>query len=119
MTIVRVHGLEFIRTGSCTLCGGCDHECSQCPHSKPVDGTWLCGIQGSKAEVCQLCTSDKTSPFYDQGKPVTHEVCEGFPQHPWLTVVREGKCGYKFSRVDGKPMDTIPFLSGKAFLRPD
>lgn len=104
------HGIQFERTGSCTNCGGCDSDCSNCPHGKLTDGKWLCEIYETRGEVCKYCTENKDSSWYRDGKEVTHQVCIDFPNHPWLNVVRKGVCTYQFRRVDNKSMDTLPFV---------
>lgn len=91
----RVHGVNYIRTGSCKRCGEC--EKTTCPHLAQ-EGTLSCCLihEKDRAAVCEECTNDKNSYFYRGGRPVTHQVCIVFPDHPFLRVIKEGICGYKF-----------------------
>ena len=108
-----VHGITFVRSGKCTNCGGCDSKCGVCPHGKRVDGVWYCSIYEKLGEYCETCTFNKDSFWYHNGESVNHDICKTFPNHPWIKVVRNGKCTYKFVRKDGKSMNSIPFVGGK------
>ena len=95
-----VHGVPFIRTGSCRRCGACNCEKFNCPHfSWDFEHKTLCSIHNTLTEVCKICTHDKKSGWYRQGKPVIHQACADFPNHPWLNVIKEGKCGYIFTEI--------------------
>ena len=96
----KVHGVEFVRSGLCNQCDGCDPDCLDCPHGeKREDGKVYCKIQDSKTEVCDHCTNNPDSKWYKNGEKITHQVCEDFPNHPWLKVIKSGKCNYKFEVV--------------------
>ena len=111
----KVHGIDFERTGDCTQCGGCDAECSTCPHGELKGKKWYCSIYDpdTRGKVCDYCTNNPDSSWYRNGDPVTHQVCIDFPDHPWIGVVRSGECAYKFTRKDTQSMDTVPFVDGK------
>jgi len=95
-----VHGVPFIRTGECNRCGACNCEKWNCPHfSKDVDSKTVCAIHNTLTEVCKICTRDKKSGWYDFGKPVIHQVCADFPNHPWLNVIKNKQCGYIFTEI--------------------
>jgi len=110
----KVHGIDFERTGNCNQCGGCDHECSICPHGELKNGKWDCNIRTPdiRSKVCEHCTTNIDSHWYKEGKNVTHQVCIDFPNHPWLNVIRSGKCAYNFTRKDNNSMDNLPFVKG-------
>jgi hypothetical protein len=107
MNIVIVsHGIPFIRTGHCLQCGACG--CGECPHHYERRGKHLCAVYDRREAVCAACSEAA-------GAGVTHESCIGFPDNPWIRVVREGICGYTFERVDGGSMDDLPFLNGEPY----
>jgi len=100
--IIKSHGIEFIRTGSCNQCGACGCDKEPCPHHFEWDGKHWCEIYEHRDEYCEQCETD-------------HLSCIGFPDNPWIRVVREGICGYKFERVDGGSMNDLPFLNGEPY----
>ena len=107
-----VHGISFKRTGKCNHCGACCVN-EDCRHFSWDSEIGVCDIYETLGDVCILCTEDKTCDFYNDGKPITHKMCADFPQHPWLVVIKSGKCGYAFTRLDdkGKVSDEpLPFL---------
>ena len=63
--------------------------------------------------MCDYCTNNSESRWYNDGKDVTHQVCVDFPDHPWLHVVRKGLCNYQFKKVNNQSMDDLPFVDGK------
>ena len=106
--LFTVHGIEFERSGECTRCTGCSERClNHCPHGKPDrNGGSICTVHSRKHLPCKEC-SDKSKRL------VTHQVCIDFPDHPWLHVMRSGKCeGYSFKRTDGGSVDELPFVDG-------
>ena len=109
----RVHGIDFVRTGDCHRCGACNCEKFHCPHfSKDLGNLAVCSIQDTKADVCEICTKDTESGFYRDGKPVTHQMCADFPDHPFLHVIRNGVCGYYFKRLNEvreESIEPLPF----------
>jgi len=84
-----VHKVPFVRTGSCNRCGICcvDEKCS---HYQVINKLPTCMIYNKRAEVCKKC-----SILEDE----THKVCIDFPDHPWLKVIRNGECSYKFEEI--------------------
>ena len=109
-TIIVSHGIKFIRKGECNQCGRC--ECEECPHHFRKRGKSYCSIYDARDEVCQIC-SEKF------GDLTTHQSCIGYPDNPWIRLVRRGNCAYKFERADGGSMDDLPFLHGKPYLMTD
>jgi hypothetical protein len=107
------HGIDFKRSGSCIRCGSCCK--STCPHLSWDQAIAICdlgGIDEAKPGVCSTCTADENSPWYDGGEDVTHAVCEDFPNHPFLSVVKSDVCGFSFQRLDikGRPSgEPLPF----------
>lgn len=95
MKIIESHDIKFIRTGKCKRCGACEKK--KCPHFSMVNGLATCDVYEKRDEVCQLCTNDSHSIWYDQGKPVTHSSCKEFPDGPFCRVVLKGICGFKFT----------------------
>jgi len=97
-TTHKVHGVNFVRTGSCNQCKGCEPDCIACPHGeRKADGKVYCKIQDTKEDVCDYCTNNSDSEWYKKGREVTHQVCIDFPDHPWLGVIKKGICNYKFT----------------------
>lgn len=73
-----------------------------------VDGKPFCTIHSSRHLVCEEC-SDK----FQGGKETTHQVCIDFPNHPWLWVIKEDICGYRFVRLDEEgniSKEPLPFM---------
>jgi hypothetical protein len=91
-----VHGIEFIRLGSCQQCGACGCDKEPCPHWHEIDGKHWCAI-------------------YNEREGTEWANCILFPDNPWIRVVRTGRCGYSFTRADGGSMDDLPFLFGKPY----
>jgi len=79
----EAHGVLFIRTGSCKQCGRC--EDGFCPHLD--EETFKCLIHEQKQEWCDECGG-------------THQECHDFPKHPWVKVIEEGICGFKFEPLN-------------------
>ena len=104
MTVLKVHGIKFIRTGKCKQCGACG--CGDCPHHTEADGLHWCDIYDKRREKC-LCSQTDND--------LTHSNCIGYPDNPWIGVVRQGICGYTFERADGGSMDDLPFLDDKPY----
>lgn len=97
----RVHGISFSRSGECNRCGGCNCEKLNCRHfSWDENHLAVCDVQGRKEKVCQACTKDENGVWYNGGKPVTHQMCADYPDHPWLKGIVNGNCGYTFTRID-------------------
>ena len=96
-----VHSVAFHRSGECNRCGACNCEKLNCRHfSWDEKGLVTCDIHDKKTEVCKECTNDKDAFCYMNGALVTHQMCEDYPDHPWLTVIREGKCEFRFEKID-------------------
>ena len=102
------HGIPFIRTGTCVQCGACG--CGDCPHHIVRDGKHWCDVYDERDRVCEICTEI-------EGEEIDHAGCIGYPDNPWIRVVRQGVCAYTFKREDGGSMDDIPFLNGKPYLK--
>ena len=100
---IVAHGIAFYRRGACQQCGACG--CGRCPHHYEADGLHWCDVYDHRDEVCVRCSRVA-------GEQRTHASCIGFPDNPWIAVVRDGTCGYWFERVDGGSMDDLPFLDG-------
>lgn len=90
----RCHGVDYIRTGQCNRCGACEKD--NCPHLSWKEGLATCDMQLQKHEVCTSCSSNEDAYFFKAGRDVTHQICVDFPNHPFLRVIKEGICGYKF-----------------------
>ena len=112
---VQVHGCKFLRSGECNNCGGCDHECSVCPHGFQSGGKWLCNIHepDTRLDVCDICTNNSGACWYRGGSPVTHEVCFNFPDQPLVHVVLSGICAYNFVPLDQENNDKFEVLRNK------
>ena len=100
------HGIRFERWGSCRQCGACG--CGECPHHFVRVGLHWCAVYEEREQVCATCSAAA-------GEPVSHASCIGFPDNPWIMVVRTGECGYWFERADGGSMDDLPFLNGQPY----
>lgn len=104
--IVVSHGIRFIRHGSCTQCGACG--CNKvCPHYYSSDGKSWCSIYDKREEVCPVCSTEE--------EEIMHESCIGYPDNPWITLVRNGTCSFWFEREDAGSMDDILFLNGEPY----
>lgn len=81
----EVHGIRFIRTGSCVSCGACgcdrDDDGSPCPHLKVSGPNQTCRIYDTRDEVCVTCGHD-------------HQYCIDFPTHPFTSAEIRATCGY-------------------------
>jgi len=102
--LVDVHGYTFIRIGHCGQCGACGCDKGPCPHHYVEGGLHWCSIYDQREEFCEVCGTD-------------HASCIWFPDNPWIGVVRDGVCGFRFRRADGGSMDDLPFLFGEPYLR--
>ena len=96
------HGIEFIRSGYCRQCGACGCDNEPFSHHLMFVGKHWCDIYNERDRYCEKCKTD-------------HASCVGFPDNPWIHVVRRGICGFTFERVDGGSMDDLPFLWGKPY----
>lgn len=105
-----IHGCAFTRTGSCNGCGLCG--CDKCLHAKKDGDTYTCTIYDKRAEVCEECTNNPDSDWYGGGDDVTHQQCIDFPSHPFVWVINEGKCGYKFT-VDKQDKEKLSKIEVK------
>ena len=110
MDIVTCHGFSFYRSGHCRQCGACGCGKEPCPHLFEYGDKVWCAIYNERHLVCEVCSEVA-------GESMTHESCIGFPDNPWIGVVRSGACGFTFERVDGGSMDDLPFLYGESWLR--
>jgi hypothetical protein len=108
--MVTAHGYEFVRSGHCRQCGACGCGKRPCPHHYTKEGKHCCDVYPVRFLVCASCSEAA-------GEEVTHAGCVGFPDNPWIGVVRDGTCGYSFRRADGGSMDDLPFLGGEPYLR--
>lgn len=102
--MIQAHGIWFIRAGECTQCGACGCNKEPCPHWYERGGLSWCDRYNMRGEYCDRCETD-------------HGSCIGFPDNPWIGVVRSGACGFTFRRVDGRSMDDLPFLFGEPYIR--
>lgn len=100
MNIFKVHGVTFERTGKCKRCGQCEKK--DCPHFSIKNGLATCDIYNKRNEVCKSCSSNEKGIWWRKGNPITHAVCKKFPNHPFLRVIMEGICGYKFKPLTKK-----------------
>ena len=105
-TLYTVHGINFERTGECNQCKGCSDRCIECPHGESTETGSKCTIYDTRHLYCSECSKIHQRPF-------THQGCIDFPNHPWLHVIRDGICNYKFKRIDGKSMNDLPFMNGR------
>jgi hypothetical protein len=92
--VFTVHGVDYYRIGCCNRCGECEKP--DCPHYSILLGTATCDCYDERETVCDFCTNDESSMWYRKGKPITHSVCVGFPNHPFLRVIKNDICGFKF-----------------------
>lgn len=94
MTNFRVHGCTFIRTGSCNRCPGINPAscCTDCPHLKVVDNVNTCLIYDKRKQKCEKCSKE-------QKQYVDHSICIMFPNHPFLKVIKDKECSYKFEAI--------------------
>lgn len=105
----RVHKIPFERIGSCNQCDGCREDClDECPHGTLVDGKSFCTIYETRHLVCKTCSDE-----FHGGKEITHQICNEFPNHPWLDVIKRGICNYAFTRLDEEgevSNEPLPFM---------
>jgi len=94
ISTLAVHGVKYIRTGQCNRCGEC--EKSACPHFAFINGLASCSVYDKREKICESCTNTEGGMWYRKGKPITHAVCCSFPDQPFLRVIKEGICGFKF-----------------------
>ena len=102
----RVHGIPFKRTGSCNRCGLCCVN-EPCGHYEVIEGLPTCLIYHTRDQKCEACSTR-------EGKDVDHSMCIRFPEHPWLNVMRNNECSYRFTRLDEKgkaSKEPLPFIS--------
>ena len=99
---VESHGIIFIRSGECSQCGACGCDKEPCIHHGKHGGLSYCAIYEIREEFCVDCGTD-------------HASCIGFPDNPWIHVVRSGQCAFTFRRADGGLMDALPFLDGQPY----
>ena len=93
-----VHGVPFIRTGSCNRCPNIKPApcCLGCPHFAIVNKQNTCLIYNKRGvEVCQKCSL--------KDEIETHQECIDFPEHPWLGIIWNLSistiCSYKFEEI--------------------
>ena len=84
-------GKKYHRIGKCNRCGACRLKC---PHFKWVNGLATCMIYDKRSEICEECSAK-----YAGKRKITHQNCINFPNHPGLSVIESGKCGYKFIEI--------------------
>jgi hypothetical protein len=103
-----VHGIKLSRSGACNRCSSLKVApcCLGCPHFKRVNNINTCLIYATRGDVCAVCSEG-------QPKPVTHQVCIDFPDHPWLSVIKEGKCSYSFQGISEAETAKITDLTTK------
>ena len=101
--LVVAHGIRFVRSGRCRQCGACGCGDEPCPHLFEARGKVWCEVYNRREEFCAECGTD-------------HASCIGFPDNPWIHVVRSGVCGFSFERADGGSMDELPFLDGQGYV---
>ena len=99
-----VHGVTYIRSGECSRCGDCCRGKS-CPHF--TDGTpeTTCEIHrirhktGPVTFLCHECATNVDAYFYKarSGYEVKHTICNDFPNHPFLSVIKSSSCSYVFT----------------------
>ena len=94
----EVHGVLFKRTGSCTRCSG--DCCLGCSHYRVINKIPTCTIYTKSNEFCK-----------EHGE--THEVCIKFPDHPFLTVIKNGKCAFKFEEIKTSEISKFEELKSK------
>ena len=93
-----VHGVSFIRSGSCNRCGICcvDENCS---HYAVVNNVPTCKIYNNRNQSCP-----------DHGG-ITHSVCVDFPNHPWLKVIKNSECSYQFTCLNEQETEKFSELN--------
>lgn len=104
MVLLTSHSIKFVRSGKCVQCGACG--CGDCSHHLEWDNKHWCAVYESRNLVCWCSHPDNDG---------THSNCIGFPDNPWIGVVRHGICGYSFERADGGSMDDLPFLNSEPY----
>lgn len=106
--IYHSHGVNYIRTGSCRQCGACEKE--TCPHFSMEGDVSVCAVHDKKGQFCKSCTEDKSGYWYNPKRQINHQECADFPDNPFVRVVREGICGFKFkpeTEADRKKHETL------------
>jgi hypothetical protein len=74
------------------------------------DGKSWCAVYNERHLACEICSEI-------EGEEIDHASCIGYPDNPWILIVRQGICAYAFEREDGGPMDDLPFLNGEPYLK--
>ena len=74
---IEIHGIKFIRHGSCRRCGACEKP--SCPHLTWEDDLATCLTYG-KGDYLEW-------------------NCHVFPNSPFCDVVRLGVCAYSFEPI--------------------
>ena len=107
-TTNTVHGIKFNRSGSCNRCPKEKEApcCLGCPHFKNIEGVNTCLIYDKREQICEECSI---------GRPIkrTHINCINFPDHPWLGVIKNGKCIYKFETINSTELSKLSDLNTK------
>ena len=101
-----VHGVTYIRSGSCNRCGDCCRP-KNCQHF--IDGSpSTCNIQSDRIKhnfACSVCDKSDSGYWYKEsaisgvGRLVRHLICKDFPNHPFLGVIMDlqANCSYTFT----------------------
>lgn len=79
-----IHGCKLNRQGSCSRCSNAC--CGDCSHYKEINKISTCMIYDKRNEMCT-----------EHGE--THQSCINFSTDPWLRVIKEGLCSYKFTEI--------------------
>lgn len=74
---IRVHNIDFIRSGECKRCGACEKP--DCPHLLWEGGLATCKTYG-------------TGDYLEWN-------CDKFPDNPFCRVIFDEICGYEFEPV--------------------
>ncbi len=109
---IMVHGVTYIRSGSCTQCGSCSCEERACPHFLKEDTKAVCLIHATLGEVCEDCTNATEGYWANEKRVITHKVCLDFPTHPFNRVIKENQCGFVFT-----PATKTDLKKHKALIR--
>ena len=95
-----VHGVTYIRSGECSRCGTCCRE-KTCLHF--IDETpATCDVFKDRNKTvffCSECETNSSAYFYKDkpGYQVKHTICNDFPNHPFLAVIKNVICSYIFT----------------------
>lgn len=101
---ITIHGVTYIRSGRCSRCGDCCRQ-KPCPHFTDELPETTCEIHknrhktGPVAFLCHECVTNVDAYFYKNvlGYEVKHTICNDFPNHPFLRVIKLGTCSYVFT----------------------